>query len=322
MRSVSAFLERVSRTSAGRRKGEQRNRPGKLARQEERIFYLFASPWIVGFVLWTLGPMLASLGLSFTKYDAVQTPEFVGLGNYIYLLHNNLFWTSLRVTVTYSVLAIPLVLVCSFGLALLLNQRLPLLSLWRSIYYLPAVTSGVAVSLLWAWIFQPHFGILNGILATTLHIQGPEWLADPTWVLPAFVIMALWGIGGPMLIYLSGLQGIPTDLYEAAELDGAGALRKFWHVTVPMMTPVVLFNLIMGIIGSFQIFTPAYVMTQGGPDYHSYFYVYYLYQSAFQFFQMGIASAQAWILFLIVLMLTLLTFKLSGRFVYYAAEVQ
>lgn len=298
-----------------------RKGPGKLARSEERAFYLFAAPWIIGFIIWTLGPMVASLGLGFTNYNGVQTPAPVGFANYHDLISSSLFWTSLRVTATYCLLAIPLGLIFSFCLALLLNQRIPLLSLWRTIYYLPAVTSGVAVSLLWAWIFQPHFGILNAILYNILHIQGPEWLSDPRWVIPAFVIMGLWGIGAPMLIYLSGLQGIPTHLYEAAQLDGAGTWRKFRHVTLPMMTPVILFNLILGIIGSFQIFTPAFVMTQGGPDYNSYFYVYYLYQNAFQFFKMGLASAQAWVLFLIILGLTLLTFRLSGRFVYYETEV-
>lgn len=307
-----AVLALLTKRDSGKR--------GKLARHEERMFYLFASPWIIGFLIWTLGPMLGSLGLSFTNYNGIQKPSIRGLANYFSLLTDPLFWTSLRVTASYCVLAIPLHLAFSFCLALLLNRRLPLLSVWRTIYYLPAVTSGVAVSLLWAWIFQPHFGILNAILWSLFHIQGPDWLSDPFWVIPAFVLMSLWGVGAPMLIYLSGLQGIPTQLYEAAALDGAGPLRKFWHVTLPMMTPVILFNLIMGIIGSFQIFTPAFIMTQGGPNYHSYFYVFYLYQNAFQFFRMGLASAQAWILFLIVLGLTLLTFRVSGRFVYYETE--
>jgi len=202
-----------------------------------------------------------------------------------------------------------------------MNQKVRGILWFRTLYYLPSVISGVAVSLLWVWIFNPQFGVLNYLLGK-VGITGPEWLYSEFWVLPAFVIMSLWTIGGGMIIFLAGLQGIPIELYEAAELDGANQIQKFFRITIPMISPIIFFNLVMGIIGSFQVFTQAYIMTSGGPHYASLFYVLYLYQQAFQYFRMGYASALAWILFLVILFFTLLVFKSSPLWVYYEGTLR
>ncbi|NPV81570.1 MAG: sugar ABC transporter permease [Firmicutes bacterium] len=296
-----------------------RHRQSHLARVEERYFYLFISPWILGFFVFSAGPILASLVLSFTEYNIASPPRFVGLENISRLLHDPLFWQALKVTSLYSLFSVPLGIIVSLIVALLLNQKVYGLALFRTIYYSPSVVSGVAVSLLWMWIFNPEFGILNYILHKLFHIQGPMWLMSEQWVIPALVLMSLWGVGGSIVIYLAGLQGIPTQLYEAAEIDGANSWYKFRSITLPLMSPVIFFNLIMGIIGSFQVFTQAYVMTGGGPHYASLFYVLYLYQHAFQYFRMGYASALAWVLFLIILILTLAIFRSSSLWVYYEA---
>jgi multiple sugar transport system permease protein len=217
-------------------------------------------------------------------------------------------------------MAIPLGLIASMALALLMNQNVRGIALWRTVYYLPSVVSGVPVALLWLWIFNPQFGIVNWVLSL-FGIAGPGWLLDETWVLPAFVIISLWGVGGSMVIYLAGLQGIPTHLYEAAEIDGATNWSRFWHVTLPMMSPVIFFNLIIGIISSFQVFTTPYVMTRGGPNNASMFYGLNLFFNGFQYFKMGYASAMAWILFVIILALVIVAFKTSTLWVYYEGQV-
>ena len=293
-----------------------------LAGDEEFHFYLFVSPWLIGFLLFTLGPIVASLVLSFTRYNIVRPPEFSGLENFKLLAADTLFWQSLKVTLIYVVFAVPLGIIGSLLLATILNQKIGGLSIFRTLYYLPNVISGVAVSLLWMWVLNPDFGILNYVLYVLFHIKGPGWLFSETWVMPSFVLMSLWNVGGPMLIYLASLQGIPTQLYEAAELDGAGMLAKFWNITIPMLTPVILFSLITGVINSFQVFTQAYVMTKGGPGYSSLFYVLYLYQNAFFYFKMGYAAALAWILFVIILICTLLLLRTSQRWVYYEESAE
>jgi multiple sugar transport system permease protein len=298
----------------------QRASMGVQARREERYFYLFISPWLVGFLCLTLGPILASLFFSFNFYDAIQAPRWEGLGNYVELFQDELFWQSLKVTSIYSVGSVALGIVASLCVALLLNRNIRGVAVFRTVFYLPSVISGVAVSLLWMWILNSDFGILNWLLWKIFRIEGPAWLMSRTWVLPALIMMSLWGIGGGIVIYLARLQGIPTELYEAAEIDGAGAWRKLINITLPLMTPVIFFNLIMGIIGSFQVFTQAYVMTEGGPYYASLFYVLYLYRNAFKYFRMGYASAQAWVLFLILLALTLVVLKSASVWVYYEAE--
>lgn len=285
-------------------------------------FYLFISPWLIGFLVFSLGPIIASLFFSFTIYDVVNPSRWHGLENYKGLFADRLFWQSLKVTTIYSVGSVTLGIVASLAIALLLNRDIKGLAWFRTIFYLPSVISGVAVALLWMWIFNPDFGILNSFLWMIFRIRGPAWIYSEQWVLPSLILMSLWGIGGGIIIYLASLQGIPTELYEAAELDGAGAWRKIRNITLPMMSPVIFFQLIMGIIGSFQVFTQAYVMTDGGPHYGSLFYVFYLYQNAFEFFRMGYASALAWVLFLILLALTLLMFRLASLWVYYEGAIQ
>ncbi len=280
-------------------------------------FFLFISPWLIGHAIFTWGPIVVSAWLSLTEYDLVNSPTFVGLDNYKELFLSRLFWQSLKVTFYYTFGAVPLSVMGALSVATLLNQKIPGLSLWRTVFYLPVVTSGVAVALLWSWIFQPSYGLVNIALYEVFGIQGPAWFFDESWAIPAFIIMSLWGIGGPMLIYLAGLQGIPTQLYEAAEIDGATGIHKFRHITLPLITPVIFYNAVMSLIGSFQVFTQSFVITQGGPNYASYFYVLYLYQNAFQYFRMGYASALAWILFCIILVATIVMFRLSNRWVYY-----
>jgi multiple sugar transport system permease protein len=290
---------------------------GSLARQRRIAFFVFLLPWMLGFVLWTAGPMLASLGLSLTTYDAIAPPHFVGLQNYASMFSSMLTWQSLKATSIYTFGAVGVTVIASLLLATLLNQRLPLLSVWRTVYYLPVVTSGVAVSLLWWWIFQPDYGLVNSMLWSLLHIHGPAWFFSVHWVLPAFIIMALWGLGGPMLIYLAAMQGVPTQLYDAASIDGAGWWRRYFHITLPMISPAILFNAVLSVIGSFQVFTPAYVITQGGPNYASYFYVFNIYEQAFVNFRFGEASALAWLLFVIILVVTIVILRTSSVWVYY-----
>jgi multiple sugar transport system permease protein len=295
----------------------RRRRPSRLLIREYIAFYLFASPWIIGLLLFTIGPMVTSLYLSFTDYAVITPPSWIGLGNYVHMFTDDpLVWQALRVTVLYSLGAIPLMLLMSFLVALLLHQRVYGVRIFRTIYYLPAVISGVPVALLWMWILNPEFGLMNNFLRL-FGIEGPKWLFSTTWVIPSFILMSLWGIGVPMVTFLAGLQNIPVHLYEAAEIDGAGLWTKFRHVTIPMMSPVILFNLIAGVIDSFQTFTPAFLMTNGGPANASLFYGLYLYNNAFKWFKMGYASALAWLMFVIILLLTGLVFRSSIRWVYY-----
>jgi multiple sugar transport system permease protein len=299
----------------------RRFRLSRMERNEALWFYLLASPWIVGFLVFALGPIIASLYLSFTQYDMANPPVWLGINNYQQLLQDPLVWQSLRVTAIWVFGGLPLRLLVSFIFAIMLNQNLPGNGLFRTIFYLPSVVSGVAVALVWMWLLQPQFGILNYFLHL-VGIPGPRWLSSPTWALPGFIIMSLWSTGATMVIFLAGLQGIPLELYEATEIDGAGKLRQFWSITIPLMTPVILFNLVIGIINSFQVFTQAFVMTNGGPANATLFYMLYLYRVAFQYTQMGYASAMAWVLFLIILVLTLLVFRSSGKWVYYESGGQ
>lgn len=298
-----------------------RLRWGKLETKEAIAFHLFAAPWIIGFLVFTAYPTVASFFLSFTHYEVITPAQWIGLGNYLFILHDPLFWQSLKVTAIYAIGSVSLGVTFAFLLALLMNQPVPGISVYRTLYYLPSTISGVPVALLWMWVFDPAFGVLNNILAL-FGIQGPQWLFSTTWVLPAFIIMSLWGVGGGMVIYLAGLQGIPKHLYEAAELDGATVFVKFRFITIPMISPVIFFNLIMSIIGSFQTFTTAYVMTGGGPANASLFYALYLYQNAFQFFKMGYASALAWVLLIIVLALSLAVIQSSPYWVYYEGRLR
>jgi multiple sugar transport system permease protein len=295
-----------------------------LSQRESLWAYLLISPWIIGFVIFTLGPMLASFIFSFTNisYSISKSTAFIGLNNFVEMFVKDYrFWHSLQVTLTFAILAIPLGLVFGLLLALLLNAKVPGLSVWRTLYYTPSVVSGVAVAVLWLYLFNPRYGVINWLLSL-VHISGPGWLTSPDWALPALVIMSLWSVGGGMIIYLAGLQGIPTVLYEAAEIDGANSTQSFFNITLPLITPVLFYNLVIGIIGTFQIFTSVYVMTAGGPAEATLFYNLYLYNNAFRYGRMGYASAMAWVLFLIVLILTLLVFRSSSLWVYYEGELR
>ncbi len=289
--------------------------------REARWGIFFVTPWVIGFVIFTLGPVVASLGLSFMDYELISAPTWRGLGNYVELLsRDRLFGKSLYNTLYYTLFSVPLGLMAAFMLALLLNVKLPGMNIYRTVFYLPAVTSGVAVSLLWIWLFNPQFGLINHLLRS-IGLPGPGWLVDESWSKPAFILMSIWGVGGTAVIFLAGLQGVPRSLYEAAEIDGANTWQRFRHVTVPMMTPVIFFNMIVGIIGSFQVFTSAYVMTQGGPRESTLFYVLYLFRQGFKLLRMGYAASMAWILFIIIIILTLIQLRLSTRWVYYESEM-
>lgn len=289
--------------------------------QEVLWGYIFISPWLVGLLIFTLGPVVASFLLSFANYELITPPHWIGLKNYVTLLTgDSLFWKSLYNSAYYTLFSVPLGIMAAFTLAMLLNLKLPAMRVYRTIFYLPVVTSGVAVALLWIWLFNSQFGLINYLLRL-IGLRGPGWIVDPKWAKLAFVLMSLWGSGGTAVIFLAGLQGVPRSLYEAAAIDGANTWHQFRYVTVPMMSPVIFFNLVMGIIGSFQVFTQAYVMTSGGPQNATLFYVLYLFKQGFGMFRMGYAAAMAWILFVIILLLTLLQFKLAGRWVYYEAEM-
>lgn len=279
--------------------------------------YVCILPWVLGFLLFTAGPLLASLYFSLGDYD-MMTYHWIGLGNYRGLFFRDpRFMLSLYNTVYYTVFSVPLRLVAALFVALLLNLNMRGMHVLRTVYYLPSITPTVAASVLWMWLLNPQYGLVNALLAK-LGLPTPGWLGDPQWAKPAFVLMSLWGIGGEMVIFLAGLQSIPEELYEAALVDGANPWHQFWNVTVPMISPVIFFNLIIGMIGSFQVFNQAYIMTGGGPLNATLFYVLYLYRYVFEYFRLGRAAAQAWILFVIVLVLTLLQSRFVGRRVYYA----
>ena len=291
-----------------------------LARREAIEGYIFLLPWLVGFLVFTLGPLVAALLLGFTDWNGITPAVWSGFDNYRTIIFADpLFWQSLRVTFTFALLYLPLNLLIGFSMALLMNQRVRGILFFRTVYYLPSILSGVAVAVLWGFVFHREYGVLNWLLGLA-GIGRIAWLQSQTWSLPALVIMQLWGVGGTVLIYLAGLQGIPTELYDSAHIDGAGWWRRLWNVTIPMMSPTIFFNLIIGIISTFQVFTQAYIVTRGGPNYATYFYALFIYNTAFRELRLGYASALAWILFLIIVAITAVVFRLSQRWVYYAGE--
>lgn len=302
--------------------GLRRPALASLLDREDVLAWLLVTPWVLGFLLWHLGPMLASAALSLTDWPLLAAARWVGLANYRRIFFQDpLFWQALKVTTIYAVTAVPLQIVFGLAVAVLLNQRVRALAFIRTIYYLPACVSGVSVALVWLWIFSGDYGLINATLKL-VGIEGPYWLDDPNTVIFAFVIMSLWGVGAGIVIYLAGLQGVPTELYEAAQVDGAGDWARLLHITVPMISPVIFFQAVMGSIAALQIFTEAFVMTAGGPDNASLFYVLYLYMNGFEFFKMGYASALAWFLFLYILLLTALVIRSSAVWVYYETEVK
>jgi multiple sugar transport system permease protein len=282
----------------------------------------FTSPWLIGLAVFTTYPVFASLYYSFCDYSVLKSPIFSGLDNYAHLAKDELFWLSLRNTLYYAALAIPLGTVVSLSLALLLASELRGTAIFRTIFYLPAIVPVIASSMLWLWIFNGRYGVLNWALGPILGLIGarpPSWLLDPDWAKPALVLMSLWGLGNSMIIYLAGLKDVPRELYEAAEIDGASFFRRFWHITLPMLSPVIYFNVVMGIIGSLQTFTQAFVIfgAEGPPGRSTLFYALYLFTTAFYDLRMGYASAMAWILFVIIVSLTLLATKWFERRVHY-----
>jgi len=295
----------------------------KMSTQDAVWGYVFLSPWILGMVFFMGGPIIFSLILAFCKWDMITPINFVGMDNFVKMFSDMRFLHSMYNTFYYTIFSVPLGIIGSIMVALLMNQKWKSVRLLRTIYYLPSVTAGVASAIIWLWLLNPDFGLINYGLSI-LGIKGPQWMADEVWAKPAFIIMSLWGVGGNMIIYLAGLQGIPRQLYEAAEIDGAGMMQKFRYVTLPMLTPVIFFNLIMSIVWSFQIFTQVYVMTggQGGPADSTLVMVLYIYQQAFKFHNMGYASAIAWVLFIIILLFTMLQFKISGGWVHYEGELK
>ena len=297
--------------------------PTRAASRNQRLGLLFALPWIIGFTVFIAYPILASLYYSFCSYDAIRPPKWIGIQNYQRMFsEDELFWKSLGNTLYIVVIGLPLALIASLGIALLLNQKLKGMAFYRTVFYLPSITPVVATSILWLWLLNPDMGLVNIGLGKLGISQPPSWLTDPAWAKPALILMGLWGAGGSMVIYLAGLQDVPESLYEAASLDGANRLQQLRHITLPMLSPVILFNLIMGLIGAFQYFTQAYVMTNGGPEDATTFYALHMFNRAFMDFKMGYASAMAWILFLITLGAAVFVFRSSAKWVYYAGEAR
>ena len=312
-------LGRVLRVSRAKADAVIEGSRGGYFRRQWFGGYLCASPWIVGFILLAGGPMLFSLVMSFCDFDVINPGRFVGLHNYRTLLgEDELFWKSLHNT-AFMLIGVPLGMAVSLLMAMLLNTKVRGMAVWRTFFYLPAIVPMVAASILWIWIFNPDGGLINRVIEA-FGLTGPGWLQDRSWSKPAIIVMGLWGAGGGMIIWLAGLKGINPQLYEAADVDGANAWHKFRHVTIPQLTPYIFFNLVMGTIGTFQIFGQAFIMTQGGPANSTLFYVYHLFNNAFRYGHMGYAAAMAWILFVIVFLLTLLQMKMSKRWVYYEAD--
>ncbi|WP_314586598.1 sugar ABC transporter permease [Paenibacillus terrigena] len=294
----------------------------KRKSRSEKAGYLFILPWFLGLLLFTIGPMIFSLILSFSKWDIITgigSIEFVGLDNFVNIFHDELFYTSLKVTFIFALVSVPLYQIISLLVAMMLNMRTKGMNFFRLIFFMPSVIPAVAVSMMWIMILNPEYGILNKALSL-VGIEGPAWLQDPKYALSALIVMGIWGIGNTIIIYLSGLQGVPEELYEAAQLDGAGIVRRFFSVTIPMISPTIFFNLIMGIIGGFQYFTQAFVMTNGGPLNSTLFYNLFLYNKAFKTYEMGYASALSWILFAIILIFTLIVIRTSSAWVYYNGD--
>jgi multiple sugar transport system permease protein len=314
-------------TSASMQPVSKRPRWSLAKRRRLITGLLFISPWIVGFVLFTLYPMIASLYYSFTEFHIRKAPEWIGAANYIELFNDKLFWTSLGNTLYLVAIGVPLTLLLSFICATLLNFKVRGQSIYRVIFFMPSIVPTVASALLWIWILNPSSGLVNTFLGQ-FGILGPNWFRDPNWAKPALIMIGLWGMGGTIVIYLSGLQDVPTSLLEAAEIDGAGWFRRLWHITIPMVSPITLFNLIIGVISTFQYFAQAYVfgaavttsnaMVLGAPLNSTLFYSVYLYQNGFVYLRMGYASAMAWILFIVILVLTLILLRTSDRWTYYS----
>ncbi len=297
-----------------------KRKPGSLARRETLEFYLFISPWIIGFLVFLVYPLASSLYLSFTRYTVATTPHWIGLENYISSFKSPRFFNSLWVTIRFALISIPGVTVVALGLALLLSQKLKNINLFRTIYFMPSVMPTVAISLTWFYILRPDTGPLAGLLAF-VGLNMPRLLSERATALPTLILINIWlTFGSQMVIYMAGIKGIPADLYEVAEIDGAGRWAKFANVTLPMLSPTIFLNLILGIIGAMQMFDVPYVMTGGGPSESTLTYMFYLYNTGWVELNMGLASALGWILFIIIMIITLLVLRSSQAWVYYEGE--
>ncbi|MHB9037751.1 MAG: carbohydrate ABC transporter permease [Armatimonadota bacterium] len=298
-----------------------KSRNSKTVRQNFRNGVLFCSPLIIGLLVFTVYPVLASLYYSFCRYPMLKPPVWIGLANYRTLFSDTVFYTSLWNTAYYAAVSTPLCIITAFLLALMLNQKVKGMAVFRTMFFVPSIVPMVAGSVLWLWLLNPQYGLIN-IVLRGMHIPAPGWMADPLWAKPALILMSTWGVGGSMLIFLAGLQDVPTDLYEAADIDGASFIRQLWHITIPFLSPHIFFLLVMGFINAAQYFTQAYVMTggTGGPVDSTRFFSLYLFQNAFQYWKMGYACAMAWVLFVVILLFTLLLFKTSAKYVYYGGE--
>jgi multiple sugar transport system permease protein len=278
----------------------------------------YLAPTIIGLSVFSIGPILAALYFSFTDYNILKPPNWIGLANYASILTDQVSQKALINSLYYAVVSVPLGMALSLLIALAMNRKLKGMTFYRSLYFLPVVSSTVAVALVWSWIYNPQFGLLNYFLNAIFHIQGPAWLADTTWAMPALIIMSVWkGLGYNMVIFLAGLQGIPDEFHEAARVDGAGTWRRFVSITLPLLSPTVFFVLVVSLISSLQVFEQTYIMTQGGPGYATLTLGYWIFMNAFQFFHLGFASALAYVLFVVVLVMTLAQFRLQRLWVYY-----
>ena len=293
-----------------------------IRRKEAMTFYLVVAPWVIGFLVFTVVPILYAFYISFTDWTMLSSPHWVGLKNFRDMYHDPDVKHSLWITTKYSLVSVPLRMAIALFLAVLLNEATKLIGFFRTAFYLPGVVASVAVAVLWQWIFNPRFGPFNAFLGL-FGIQGPQWFSDPNYALWALIIMSAWGVGGEMLIFLAGLKGLPHILYEAAEIDGAGRLQRFRRITLPLLSPTIFFNLVMSVIGSFQTFDSAFVISTaragliGSPLKSTLFYMLYLYDRAFANLRMGYAAAMAWLLFVVILAVTYVINRTSKRWVYY-----
>lgn len=294
-----------------------RNTANRNARAENRTALLFALPWLIGFCVFLLYPLLASIYYSFCDYSVLRPPVFIGTNNYRDLIGDELFWTSLKNTAFYALLAVPVGTAVAITLAIMLNANIRGRALYRAAFFVPSLVPLVALAVVWQYMLNGQHGVVDDVLRH-FGIRGPDWLGDPAWSKPALVLVSAWGVGNAMVIYLAGLQDVPRQLYEAADIDGASWLAKLRAVTLPMLSPIILFNVIMGIIGSLQVFTLPYVLSNvGAPSRSIYFYSMYLFDNAFIYHKMGYACAMGWIMFLVIVALTFTAIRLSERHVHY-----
>jgi multiple sugar transport system permease protein len=300
----------------------KKTRPQKYNLVNKKVPYLFILPWMIGFVVFTLGPLVFSLIMSLFDWPVTSSPTFVGFGNYIKMFTDDpQFYKSISITLKFALVFVPLNLIIALVLALLITQSVKGIKIFRTIFYLPTVVSGVAISIIWGWIFNSEYGILN-YLFSFIGIEGPKWLIDPKWAIITIVIASAWGVGTMMLIFYTDIKSIPRDIYEAAAIDGAGPLRQFFYITIPSITPTILFNVITSVIGALQQLTLVLLLTGGGPLKSTYFYGLFVYNNAFKHHKLGYASANAWFMFIVILLLTLLIFKSSSAWVFYENEVK